>query len=399
MKNMLVWIGIVIFSVLFFAVSVPASAQITGSDWTGAYYNNTTFAGSPVATVSYSNGVFANWGDGPPLQEDNATPVPGIGVDDFSARFTSTQTVSATGLYTFTVYVDDGIRIIIDGVVVLDEFVQNTTGSYRTFSFIRYVAASAPFIIVAEFVEFTGNAVVAIQWGLYTTSAYIPVIEPAYDAIVEGNVSPSLVWQHVGAQSYKVNLTSATGVSLLKASFPAGALCGSNCELDLAAIPFQPALQLANGLYMWRVFAQGTGENLSSYSHPFRIRFPGKPLALTPDFNQVVTQVSPQLAWGEVAYAAEYRIKLTRVKNGQTTVIDWLASADICDGVYCVVDLAAQIPPVVLLPGKYEWRVQARQLATAPNVARSKVAGFKVMPPTRGSALPAPLPLQFRAPG
>jgi len=397
MKNMLVWIGIVIFSALFFTVSAPASAQITGSDWTGEYYNNTTLSGSPVATVPYSNGVFANWGDGPPLQEDNVTPVPGVGADDFSARYTSTQTFAQAGSYIFTLYVDDGIRVFIDGQLRLDQFHQNTTGNYRTFSFIQYFAAQSTVSIVVEYVEFTGIAIMAIQWGFAQPSLDIDIYEPVHNALVQGDVSPSLVWQHVGAPSYKVVLKNGAAATLLKAAFPAGALCGGICTLDLGAIPFQSPILLANGRHQWRVSAQGFGSPMKSLLAVFTVAFPGKPLALTPDFNQPVTNLSPTLAWGEVPEASEYRVKITRVKTGEVTVIDWQASAAICDGTYCTIDLSTLEPPVVLAQGKYEWRVTARNLSVAPNLARSKVGSFRVVISTK-SPLPLPaVPQGFRS--
>ncbi len=395
MKNRRLWIGIVIFSALCFAVSsAPASAQITGSGWTGEYYNNTTLSGSPVATVPYSNGVFANWGDGSPLQEDNATPVPGVGADDFSARYTSTQTFTVAGNYVFTLYVDDGIRVFVDGQVLLDQFNQNTTGTYRTFSFIQYFAAQSTVPIVVEYVEFTGIAIMAIQWGLTQMSSAIDIYEPAHNALVQGDVSPSLVWQHVGAPSYKVVLKNSAAATLLKAAFPAGALCGGVCTLDLGAIPFQSPILLANGRHQWHVSTQGFGSPMKSLLAVFTVAFPGKPLALTPDFNQAVTNLSPTLAWGEIPEASEYRVKITRVKTGEVTVIDWQASASLCDGTYCTLDLSALVAPVVLMPGKYEWRVTARNLSVAPNLSRSKIGLFRVVDSAK-----SPLPLPAIPPG
>lgn len=144
----------------------PASAQITGTNWTGTFYNDVTL-GQPVATEPYpTKGVYFNWGGGPPLKADYATPVPGVGADNFSARFTSTQVMAQTGTYTFTLYVDDGARVIIDGVTMLDQFTANTEQGYRQFTFQQNFTANQTVGMTVEFVEFTGSALVVFQWGL-----------------------------------------------------------------------------------------------------------------------------------------------------------------------------------------------------------------------------------------
>ncbi|MBK8134839.1 MAG: SH3 domain-containing protein [Anaerolineae bacterium] len=156
-------------AVLGSLLTISVSAQTTGTNWTGTFYNNTDLSGSPAASNEpYPSGVFANWGSGSPLRADNSTPVPGVNPDNFSARFTSSQVFSTAGTYTFTVYVDDGVRVFVNSAIVLDQFNQNTTGNYRTFTFQQTVSAGQTLSITLEFVEFTGNAVMSFQWGLST---------------------------------------------------------------------------------------------------------------------------------------------------------------------------------------------------------------------------------------
>jgi hypothetical protein len=145
--------------------SAPASAQLTGTNWTGTFFNDVSLQ-TPVATEAYPNGLYFNWGGGPPLKADNATPVAGVGADNFSARFTSTQVFAQAGTYTFTLYVDDGARVIINGVTVLDQFNANTGTGYRTFTFQQNFTANQSVGITVEYVEFTGSAVLVFQWGV-----------------------------------------------------------------------------------------------------------------------------------------------------------------------------------------------------------------------------------------
>lgn len=144
--------------------SAPVSAQQTGTNWTGTFYNDVLLQ-TPVATEAYPIGLYFNWSAGPPLRA-NGTPVPGIGSDNFSARFTSTQVFAQAGTYTFTLYVDDGARVIINGATVLDQFSANTETGYRTFTFTQNFAENQSVGITVEYVEYTGSAVLVFQWGV-----------------------------------------------------------------------------------------------------------------------------------------------------------------------------------------------------------------------------------------
>lgn len=151
-------------------LTMPVAAQTVGTNWTASFYNNTTLSGPPVATEAYPSGVFANWGTGTPLRSDNFTPVPGVTADNFSVRFTSAQTFAQAGTYTFTVYVDDGARVAIDGVLMLDQFTQNTTGAARTFTFSHTFMAGQVAQIQLDYVEFIDIAVIGLQWGISPTN-------------------------------------------------------------------------------------------------------------------------------------------------------------------------------------------------------------------------------------
>lgn len=163
-------LGIILVMVLAAAFltlgSAPTSAQNTGTNWTGQFYNDVSLAAPVGAPEIYPKGLYFNWGGGPPLKADGATPVAGVGTDNFSARFTSTQVIADAGTYTFTLYVDDGARVILNGATVLDQFNANTGQGYRTLSFQQNFTAGQSVSMVVEYVEFTGSAVLVFQWGL-----------------------------------------------------------------------------------------------------------------------------------------------------------------------------------------------------------------------------------------
>ena len=77
-----------------------------------SYFNNTDLSGAPVLQQNISSVNF-NWGYG--------SPGPQVNVDNFSARYQRTQQI-ATGTYRVTTSSDDGVRVSIDNVLVIDNW-------------------------------------------------------------------------------------------------------------------------------------------------------------------------------------------------------------------------------------------------------------------------------------
>lgn len=81
-------------------------------DWRGEYYANPALAGPPVI-VRNDAVIDFNWGTGSP---DSRIPP-----DNFSARWTRTLQFEP-GTYRFSFRVDDGVRLFLDNVLVLDDW-------------------------------------------------------------------------------------------------------------------------------------------------------------------------------------------------------------------------------------------------------------------------------------
>lgn len=379
------------------AAAQPVQAQITGENWTAAFYDNTTLSGDPVATEAYPEGLYFNWGDGVPYNAANTMPVSGIGADHFSARFTSTQTFALGGTYVFTIYVDDGIRVFFDEISVMDQFTENTTGDYRTLTFDYLIADGASIDMRVEVVEFTGSARLAFQWGRRTAPPPIYINTPYDGETVTGDYAPSFSWQNAAAPSYLFKLWSDGGTLLLKVAAPASDICsGDVCTLDSRTL----GIMLENDGYAWQVKTRDAAEKRKSPVIEFAIRYPGQPQNLAPDFNAVVTGSSPVLTWSDVVAANQYKVVLTRLSNGAKFKLGWLPDTALgCDGILCTLDPAALEPPVILPRGKYKWRVVARDAALKSSVGKSALAAFKFVPGTRAQPLPAPESAEgFRAP-
>ncbi len=133
-------------------------AQDFGTNWTGTFFpsNNLTGTGVPISNIQ---GLNFNWGSGVPVI--NGVAVPGIPADNFSARFTSVQTFFA-GTYTFTAASDDGMRVYIDGALLLDKFIGRTL-TQDTFS---ATLTAGPHTLTVEYFDGIDQAILQFQWGL-----------------------------------------------------------------------------------------------------------------------------------------------------------------------------------------------------------------------------------------
>lgn len=109
------------------------------------YYSNINLLGNPIVTRNEGSINF-DWSNGSP---DNL-----ISKDNFSARWTKNENLSA-GLYIFTVTADDGIRVIVDGVTLIDKFIDQPSSTYTSN---KYLSAGNHEIKL-EYYERGGSAV------------------------------------------------------------------------------------------------------------------------------------------------------------------------------------------------------------------------------------------------
>ncbi|MBZ0291205.1 MAG: SH3 domain-containing protein [Anaerolineae bacterium] len=119
---------------------------VATGNWIAYYYNNRDLAGSPSAIVSEATPT-RDWGS-------NA-PIAGVGADNFSVRWISSQNLSA-GTYRISVRADDGVRVYVDGQLRINEWHDatnqtytvdlNLTGGLHTFTVEFYEAQGVAFI-------------------------------------------------------------------------------------------------------------------------------------------------------------------------------------------------------------------------------------------------------------
>jgi hypothetical protein len=105
-------VGIQAATTLLPPAPAGTAQAITTGPWQANYYANASLAGDPVLTRSEPK-LDHNWGWNSPGDSIPST--------DFSARWTQRLDLTA-GTYKFTTYTDDGVRLWVDGTLVINSW-------------------------------------------------------------------------------------------------------------------------------------------------------------------------------------------------------------------------------------------------------------------------------------
>jgi uncharacterized protein YraI len=127
----------------------PAQAD-TGSNWTGAYYANRNLQGAPVF-LRIDPALVFNWGPN--------SPGPGLGSSNWSARWTTIQYLNA-GTYRFTISSDDGVRVYVDGQIILDRWVEQAPTTY----YVNVQVVAGNHAIQVDYFQGVGDASLSVSW-------------------------------------------------------------------------------------------------------------------------------------------------------------------------------------------------------------------------------------------
>ncbi len=137
------------------AVPVTATPQPTAtpslqtfSGWRAAMYSNPYLSGDPVVVADVPQINF-DWGHGAP-----ASSMP---ADNFSLRLERRMTF-APGYYRFTVQADDGVRVWVDGELLVDEWHGSANQTFRVGRML-----SGAHLLRVEYLEVSGLAYLRMQ--------------------------------------------------------------------------------------------------------------------------------------------------------------------------------------------------------------------------------------------
>lgn len=143
----------------------PISTTSPTSSWSAQYYSNTVLSGYPTLMQVENWPLARDWGSG--------APVAYLPADYFSARWTTTHILEG-GTYRLTALADDGVRVFVDGQLLINEF-HNATGITYT----AYVALGAgTHNIIVEYYEAMGLAFARFDLARVDTPIYQPIVAP-----------------------------------------------------------------------------------------------------------------------------------------------------------------------------------------------------------------------------
>jgi hypothetical protein len=159
MRNRQAWLMVIgalvvaLLGMVFASGPYTANAQgQTGSNWQAYYWNNKDFSGAPVL-ARVDPAINFNWGTGSP---DASVPA-----DNFSARWYNTITLPA-GTYRFRAGADDGIRVAINGQIIINLWTDAVNGFQVTTADVVLGAGTYNFIV--DYYEAVGEAGVLFDW-------------------------------------------------------------------------------------------------------------------------------------------------------------------------------------------------------------------------------------------
>ncbi|HEY2994770.1 MAG TPA: PA14 domain-containing protein [Methylomirabilota bacterium] len=127
----------------------PAGGGCPTGQFTAQYFSNIALT-PPATRTACETTINNDWGAGGPA---------GLPVDNFSVRWTG-QFNFAGGSVTFTARADDGIRVFLDGVVIIDQFHDQPATTYTA----TVNVAAGTHEVKVEYYERGGDAVAQVSW-------------------------------------------------------------------------------------------------------------------------------------------------------------------------------------------------------------------------------------------
>jgi hypothetical protein len=146
--------------------------------WRGEYYPNPDLAGTP-AFMRDDNELAFNWG--------TAAPAVVMPADNWSARWTRQVSLNA-GLYRFSAYADDGVRYYLDGVRIIDAWIDSPGASHQ----VELIVGAGLHTLQIEYYERGGNAAITAGWALVTTPTAVPTLTPTRTPTQTPTATPTM---------------------------------------------------------------------------------------------------------------------------------------------------------------------------------------------------------------
>lgn len=117
------------------------------------YYDGSNF--ERFVFKEYVGNIEAFWDENPPVK--------GIDPHNCSIRYTGKLKPAKTGKYSFSALVDDGIRVWIDGVLIIDQWTLNDVGNFKG---TKEMVANRTYDIKVEYFNALREAEIKLMWAV-----------------------------------------------------------------------------------------------------------------------------------------------------------------------------------------------------------------------------------------
>jgi hypothetical protein len=129
-------------------------AAVSPDRWQGEYFDDMDLAGSLMMIRDDGDGFLNfDWGSGSPSNQC------GVGADQFSVNW-KRQIEFMGGIYRFTTTDDDGFRLYIDDVLILERWIDQSPTTYSVEVFLE----AGSHTVELEYYENAGGAVARLSW-------------------------------------------------------------------------------------------------------------------------------------------------------------------------------------------------------------------------------------------
>ena len=144
--------------------TAPTSSSLnSGAGLVGQYFNNTTLSGTPV--LQRTEAVNFGW--------STSSPGPGVNADQFSVRWSGKVEATSTGSFQFQTASNDGVRVWINGVLVINNWTNHATTTNNSAAIA--LTGGTRYAITMEFYDGTGAAVARLRWKRPGQTSYAPI--------------------------------------------------------------------------------------------------------------------------------------------------------------------------------------------------------------------------------
>ncbi|MGE0486831.1 MAG: DUF6701 domain-containing protein [Gammaproteobacteria bacterium] len=215
--------------------NLPANTTVQsvapGNGLSATYYDQNGvqrayFTGNEVKRVDPT--IAFDWGTG--------IPAAGIGNDDFSVRWTGRITPPTSGNYRFYTRSDDGVRLYLDGALVIDNFTDHAPTVNQ--SALLPLTAGQNYELEMEYYERGGGAVAELDWegpGIARDTIPSAVLTPACAAPAAPPSSAFWPFEEATWQGLADEVVDAGG-----SGYDGRAVNGADTTIDDPALPGSP---------------------------------------------------------------------------------------------------------------------------------------------------------------